>query len=466
MQPKGKITLLGAGLVGSLAAILLQKRGYQVNILERRPDMRKASISAGRSINLAMSVRGWAALEMAGLRDAINEIAIPMHGRQIHNLDGSSPFQAYGKNNEAIYSVSRADLNKKLMSLAEAEGAHIHFNQRVDDVQLDTNVISAFDLVNENRYTVTDHDLVIAADGAFSALRNAYMKRDRYQYQQYYIEHGYKELFIPAGENGAFRIDKNALHIWPRKNYMLIALPNFDGSFTCTLFFPFEGNPSFGSLQTDHDIESFFRNQFPDIPELMPTLLEDYKKNPTASLVTVKCSPWIYNDKSMLIGDAAHAIVPFYGQGMNAGFEDCRILMEILDRDSNGSWENVLAQYQEARKKNGDAVAELALQNFIEMRDLVADPSFLERKKIEKQLGIMYPEKFNSVYEMVSFSHTPYHTAISCQKAQDKLLAKIMNSGDWESLLTDNSFKASLNDWISAYANEVHDLPGAIKSKD
>lgn len=464
MQHPGKITVLGAGLVGSLVAILLQKRGYQVTILERRPDMRRATMSAGRSINLAMSVRGWAALDMAGLRDDINEIAIPMYGRQIHNLDGSTPYQAYGKNNEAIYSVSRGDLNKKLMSLAEAQGATLRFNQRVDDVQLDTNTLSVYDLEQQSAFTFQDHDIVMAADGAFSALRNAYMKRDRYQYQQFYIEHGYKELFIPAGENGAFRIDQHALHIWPRKNFMLIALPNFDGSFTCTLFFPFEGNPSFNSLQTDEEILAFFNEQFPDTIDLMPTLLEDFKKNPTSSLVTVKCSPWIYKDKSMLIGDAAHAIVPFYGQGMNAGFEDCRVLMNILDEETNSPWSAIFTKYHEARKKNGDAVADLALQNFIEMRDLVADPVFLERKKIEKQLGILYPASFNSVYEMVSFSHTPYHTAISCQKAQDKLLGKIMGRGQWEILIEQDAFKSELDQWIKEYAEDVRDLPGAIKA--
>lgn len=286
-------------------------------------------------------------------------------------------------------------------------------------------------------------------------MRNAYVKKDRFNYNQFYIEHGYKELFIPAGENESFLIEKNALHIWPRKNFMLIALPNFDGSFTCTLFFPFEGNPSFSAIKTEADAKQFFETQFPDALQLMPTFAEDYFKNPTSSLVTVKCFPWIYEDKSFLIGDAAHAIVPFYGQGMNAGFEDCRILMEIMDASSSKSWNEILPVYQQARKKNGDAVADLALQNFIEMRDLVADPLFLARKKIEKQLGLLYPTQFNSVYEMVSFSNTSYHFAISCQKAQDKLLQKIMDEGDFETNINLPEFKNSLDKWIVEYASEV-----------
>ncbi len=457
---KNKITILGAGLVGSLAGILLQKRGYTVTILERRPDMRKASISAGKSINLAMSLRGWAALEMAGLRKEIEEIAIPMYGRQIHNIDGTSPFQAYGKNNEAIYSVSRGDLNKKLMSLAEQCGVRILFNQRVDEVELQSNKLSIMDLESNTPSAFGDHDIVIAADGAFSALRNAYVKTDRFNYSQYYIEHGYKELFIPAGENNSFLIEEKALHIWPRKNFMLIALPNFDGSFTCTLFFPFEGNPSFASIKTREEAESFFNEQFPDAVKLMPTLIDDYFKNPTSSLVTVKCFPWIYEDKSMLIGDAAHAIVPFYGQGMNAGFEDCRILMETIDNSTDKEWGNIFKTYQEARKKNGDAVADLALQNFIEMRDLVADPEFLARKKIEKQLGLLYPAEFNSVYEMVSFSHTSYHVAISCQKAQDRLLGKIMPAGDFDNNVNDQAFKTNLDSWMKEYNAEIAGIVG------
>lgn len=448
-----KISILGAGLVGSLLAVLLQKRGYTVTVYERRPDMRSANAYAGRSINLAMSVRGWKGLELAGLREAIEEIAIPMYGRKIHNLDGSSPFQAYGKNNEAIYSVSRGELNKKLMSLAEASGATICFEHRATDVDIKNNVVH-FETPDGEKI-VSDHEIIISADGAFSALRNAYMKTDRFNYNQFYIEHGYKELSIPPDAAGQFKLEKEVLHIWPRKNFMMIALPNTDGTFTCTLFFPFEGQPSFNSVRTNEEVMAFFQEQFPNAVPLMPTLLEDYQQNPTASLVTVKCFPWIYEDKSMLIGDAAHAIVPFYGQGMNCGFEDCWYLMKILDENPNAGWGDIFKKYQDARKINGDAVADLALANFIEMRDKVAEPQFLERKKIEKDLGLMFPGIFNSVYEMVSFSQTPYNTAIRSQQAQDKLLERIMNAGDFYTLRNQENFQQQLAGWMTEYDHDI-----------
>lgn len=448
-----KITILGAGLVGSLLAVLLQKRGYEVSLFERRSDMRRANLSAGRSINLAMSVRGWKGLELAGLREAIEEIAIPMYGRKIHNLDGSSPFQAYGKNNEAIYSVSRGELNRKLMTLAEASGAKLFFEHRATDVDIKKNIVT-FETPN-GEVIQSDHEIIISADGAFSALRNAYMKTDRFNYNQFYIEHGYKELSIPPDASGQFKLEKEVLHIWPRKNFMMIALPNIDGTFTCTLFFPFEGQPSFDSVRTNEEVRAFFNEQFPNAVPLMPNLLEEYQQNPTASLVTVKCYPWIYEDKSMLIGDAAHAIVPFYGQGMNCGFEDCWYFIQILDEHPNASWGEILKKYQDARKKNGDAVADLALANFIEMRDKVAEPSFLERKKIEKDLGLMFPGIFNSVYEMVSFSQTPYDTAIRSQKAQDKLLERIMHEGDFYTLRNEESFQKKLAAWMSEYEDDI-----------
>lgn len=455
---KDKISILGAGLVGSLLSVLLHKKGYPVTIYERRSDIRQGLASAGKSINLAMSMRGWAGLELAGLREAIEAIAIPMYGRHIHHIDGSHSFQAYGKNNEAIYSVSRGELNKRLMTLAEEAGVQILFDQRIIDVDVEANILHIENAADLKVHCSPEQDIIMAADGAFSSLRNAYTKRDRYNYSQYYIPHGYKELSIPAGEHGGFLIEKNALHIWPRKNFMLIALPNIDGSFTCTLFLPFEGELSFEKLQNRDEITAFFKTQFPDAFELIPTLTDDFIHNPTSSLVTVKCYPWIYKDKNMLIGDAAHAIVPFYGQGMNAGFEDCRILMEIMDKNAEGDWSAIFSQYQEERKKNGDAVADLALQNFIEMRDLVADPTFLNRKKIEKELGKLYPSQFNSVYEMVSFSHQSYAYAMACQKAQDQLLGNIMAvSNDLDSFLNEEN-KKKLDGWIVEYSEAVRNL--------
>jgi len=445
---KRSVTILGAGLVGSVLAVLLRKRGYEVTIYERRPDMRKEAIGAGRSINLAMSNRGWKALELAGLREDIEAIAIAMPGRFLHQEDGSSAFQSYGKNGEAIYSVSRGELNKKLMDLAENNGAKIHFNQRCTKVDTHTNTIY---LQEENSETKeVKCDLLFGADGAFSALRTAMAFNDRTNFSQFYIEAGYKELNIPAGPNGEWLIEKNALHIWPRHNYMMIALPNIDGSFTCTLFFPFEGNPSFESIKTEEEVRAFFNKQFPDAVPLMPTLVEDFMNNPVASLITTKIFPWKNADKSCLIGDAAHAIVPFYGQGMNAGFEDCSVLEELMEAHGD-DWETILASFEEKRKPNADAVADLALNNFIEMRDKVADPVFLERKKIEKELGRRYAGRFNSVYEMVSFSHTPYAYALHCTKAQDTLLSRIMAEGDFFTNVEKPEFVSQLENWIEEY---------------
>jgi kynurenine 3-monooxygenase len=449
-----KITILGAGLAGSLLAILLRKKGYEVLVVERRDDIRNASLYAGKSINLAMSVRGWKALDMAGLRNEIEAIAIPMYGRQIHPVEGESIFQQYGKNNEAIYSVSRGELNKKLIALADAEGATFLFSERCISVDINSN-----NFTTENIHTkeITQHvnnEILIGSDGAFSALRQAYLFSDRFDFSQHYIQHGYKELHIPAGENDAFLLDKNVLHIWPRKNYMLIALPNLDGSFTCTLFFPFNGNPSFESLKTREEITAFFNKEFSSAIKIMPSLIDDYINNPTSSLITIKANPWIYKNKSMLLGDAAHAIVPFYGQGMNAAFEDCSVLMELLEEKSH-NWDSVFDAYQEKRKINGDAVSNLAMQNFIEMRDLVADPKFLERKKIEKELGKLFPDQFNSVYEMVSFSHTPYSYAWKCTLAQNELLEKIMSKGDFDTNILNEEFKIILDEWMNNYAEGV-----------
>ncbi len=453
---KREITILGAGLVGSLLAILFCKKGYKVHVIERRPDMRNANISAGRSINLAMSHRGWQALEKAGMKKDLEEIAIPMYGRQIHNLDGSQVFQAYGKNNEAIYSVSRGELNKKLIAAAENAGATFTFNAKCNKVDINSNILQ---LEVDGIAKTIQADLLVGSDGAFSSLRSAYTSLDRCDYQQFYIGHGYKELSIPNGANNSFLIEKEALHIWPRKNYMLIALPNIDGSFTLTLFFPFNGEPSFASVQNDEEIIQFFESQFGDAKKIMPQFLEEYKTNPTASLVTVKTNIWVYQSKSFLIGDAAHAIVPFYGQGMNAGFEDCTVLMDIIEKNEESNWETILQEYQNARKINGDAVAQLALNNFIEMRDLVADPIFLERKKIEKEIGLRYPKEYLSVYEMVSFSHTPYSVALGTAQAQEKLYNQIINyGGDFFENLKLDKFIAQLNTWIAEYTTEAQKI--------
>ena len=457
------ITILGAGLVGSLLAIVLRKRGYEVTIYERRPDMRTATGPAGRSINLAMSVRGWNALELAGLREDIEELAIPMPGRFLHQEDGSTAFQPYGTRGEAIYSVSRGELNKRLMTVAEREGVKILFEQRCTRVDVTTNTLFFEEDSRRGAETQSEvkADLLFGADGAFSALRTSYTYLDRTSARQDYIEHGYKELNIPAAEGSGFRMEKGALHIWPRHNFMLIALPNTDGSFTCTLFLPFEGEKSFEALKSEEDVQRFFEKEFPDAVPIMPTLLQDFFDNPTSSLITTYISKWHHEDKSALIGDAAHAIVPFYGQGMNAGFEDVTVLAELMDAHpgtDSRDWAKILPEYQRRRKPAGDAVARLALINFVEMRDKVADPKFLERKKIEKELARRYPEQFISVYEMVSFSHTPYHHALHCIQAQDRLIADVTGEGDFFQNVERADFGRKLDEWMAEYHDSVKEV--------
>jgi kynurenine 3-monooxygenase len=449
------VTILGAGLVGSLLAIILRRRGYPVTIFERRPDMRSTAIGAGRSINLAMSARGWHALELAGLKDAMEPLAIPMKGRFLHQADGTTAFQPYGKNGEAIFSVSRGELNKRLMTLAEESGAEIHFDERCAMVDVPRNLVT-LERPDGERHSV-QADLLFGADGAFSALRTSYTHMDRVSSKQQYIEYGYKELNITAGEGGSWHMEKNALHIWPRGKFMLIALPNTDGSFTCTMFMPFEGENSFAALKDESSVKAFFELHFADAIQLMPDYLWQFTQNPLASLITTHISQWHFGAQSALIGDAAHAIVPFYGQGMNAGFEDCSVLDGLLEQHGE-DWDNILNEYQIRRKPAGDSVAELALLNFIEMRDKVADPRFLLRKRIEKEIGIRYPEKFNSVYELVSFSHTPYSTALQCIAAQDVLLERILDAGDFEANCQQAEFIKSLDGWMEEYHTAVQEL--------
>ncbi len=421
-----EVTIIGAGLVGSLLSIYLSKQGYKVKVYERRPDMRKASISAGRSINLALSDRGIKALEEVGIMDEIRKISIPMHGRQMHLADGKLVYQAYGKDGQFINSVSRGDLNRTLMNLAEKHQVEICFNERCDNIDWSKNEIH-FTNTERNQPHAIKQDLIFGSDGAFSAARLTHqMQHDRFQYQQYYIDFGYKELTIPAGANGEFLMEKNALHIWPRGNYMLIALPNMDGSFTCTLFFPFEGDPSFASLNSKEKVRSFFNTTFSDAAKLMPTLEEDFFNNATASLVTVKCFPWIREDKFALIGDAAHAIVPFFGQGMNCGFEDCSVLNQLITKHVH-NWNTILQEYQTLRKPDGDAIATLALNNFVEMRDKVADTTFLLQKKIEAQFSAKYPDKWTPAYSMVTFSpNIRYSEALEKGNAQQSIMDEIM----------------------------------------
>jgi kynurenine 3-monooxygenase len=396
--------------------------------------LRKEKISAGRSINLALSDRGIMALEKVGIMDEIRKIAIPMHGRLMHHIDGSTVYQAYGNEGQFINSVSRGELNKKLVSLAEELGVQIFFNYKCESIDWEKNNITLQDQSNF-QFSTFSFQLLFGSDGAYSAARLQHqLQHNRFQYNQYYIDFGYKELTIPPRDNGGYSMEKNALHIWPRGNFMLIALPNTDGSFTCTLFFPFDGDPSFSSLDNKEKVEQFFSSTFADAREMMPHLAEEYFNNANASLVTVKCFPWIRDDKFALIGDAAHAIVPFFGQGMNCGFEDCLVLNKLIDKHQE-NWDLILPEYQQLRKPDGDAIADLALNNFVEMRDKVADPAFLLQKRIEAAFSKKHPDKWIPAYSQVTFSpHIRYSAALQNGQQQQKIMDEIMATPGIESI--------------------------------
>lgn len=427
------IGILGAGLVGTLLSLYLKKRGYQVKVFEKRSDLRKSNNEGGRSINLTLSKRGIKALEEVGVFADVKSVLIPMEGRMMHNREGNLTFQPYGKEGQHINSVSRSVLNEHLIEAAEQEGVQLCFDHTCTAVDLENTTIS----FEHNGKESTEHfDLVFGADGAYSQLRQAMFRTNRFNYQQFYIEHGYKELTIPPTESGDFAINPNALHIWPRGKYMLIALPNLDRSFTCTLFLPFEGDPSFETLTNKKSVQSFFEKTFADTLPLIENLDEEFFENPTSSLVTVKCYPWVKNN-CVLIGDASHAIVPFYGQGMNAGFEDCFVLNKLLN-EFDDNWDKTLNAYQQLRKEDGDAITDLALNNFIEMRDLVADDKFLLQKKIERHLQDAYPDKWLPLYSMVTFSDLRYSEALEIGKKQQAIMDEVMNRNDifenWKSL--------------------------------
>lgn len=422
MQNSKKIAIIGSGLVGSLLAIYLKKAGHTVHVYDRSLDIRTINFS-GRSINLAMSNRGWKALDNAGIGDEIRKIAIPMEKRAIHLVDKLN-YQYYGNNGENIYSISRGVLNRKMIDLAENAGVKFLFEQKVWDVTLST---ATLHIGETERGEWTDHkyDMVFGADGAFSRVRHRMQRQSMFNYSQEFLNTGYKELHIPANADGSHKLDKNALHIWPRGKYMLIALPNLDGTFTCTLFMPFEGENSLETLKTPKDVELFFAKNLPDTIEVIPNLTADFFKNPTSTLVTMKCFPWTFEDKVALIGDAAHAIVPFYGQGMNAGFEDITILNDLILKYKE-DWTTIFNEYQKARKPNTDAISELSYRNFLEMSSKTADENFLLQKKIEKHFSDKYPEKWIPLYSRVSFSQQPYNEALIAGNFQDEIMSQIL----------------------------------------
>ncbi|MDT0540986.1 NAD(P)/FAD-dependent oxidoreductase [Croceitalea sp. P059] len=428
-QTPKEIAIIGSGLVGSLLAIYLRRRGHDVTVFDRRPDIRTIEFS-GRSINLAMSNRGWKSLQGVGIEDVIKKIAIPLDKRAMHVIDTPVYFQKYGKDNEAIWSISRGILNRKMIDLAEEAGVDFKFNEKVWDVNLPEAKIYTGES-EKSEWAEYQFDLVFGCDGAFSRVRHKMQRRSRFDYSQDFIDVGYKELTIPPNEDGTHKLDKNSFHIWPRGKFMLIAMPNLDGSFTCTLFMPFDGEVSFEKITTKKEAKVFFKTYFPNVQKEIENLIEDFFKNPTSAMVTMKCYPWTYWDKVALVGDSAHAIVPFYGQGMNAGFEDIFKLNELISIHGD-NWEAIFSAYQLERKPNADAIAELSYRNFIEMSSKTADPIFLLQKKIEKYFAEKHPDKWLPVYSRVTFSDKPYTEALQIGDEQEKIMKEIMKIKDIE----------------------------------
>lgn len=429
-QTPKDIAIIGSGLVGSLLAIYLKRLGHTITVFDRRPDIRNIEFS-GRSINLAMSNRGWKSIREVGLEEEIKKIAIPLDKRAMHLIDKAEYYQKYGKEGEAIWSISRGVLNRKMIDLAENAGVKFKFEEKVWDVNLPEAKLYTGE-TEKGHWEEYQFDLVFGCDGAFSRVRHKMQRRSRFDYSQDFIDVGYKELTIPANEDGMHKLDKNSFHIWPRGKFMLIAMPNLDGSFTCTLFMPFEGEISFENISTKEQAKNFFSTYFPNVMQVMDDLLEDFFKNPTSAMVTMKCYPWTYWDKVALVGDSAHAIVPFYGQGMNAGFEDIYVLNQLIEKHGD-NWETIFEEYQRDRKPNADAIAELSYRNFIEMSSKTADPKFLLQKKIEKHFASKHPEKWVPAYSRVTFSDRPYAEALALGDAQEEIMKRVMQIPDIES---------------------------------
>lgn len=432
MKTKQNILIIGAGLCGSLLALRLGQRGYNVSVYEMRPDLRKVDISVGRSINLAFSDRGNKAMKLVGLENKVKALCIPMNGRMIHDEHGNTFLSNYsGRDQEYINSISRGDLNALLLDEAEKhDNVKIFFNKKCKSVDFKKTTALIKDYNTKDEF-IEDADVIIATDGAGSAMRKSYYLGGKFlfSFSQEYLTHGYKELSILPKENGDYKTHKNALHIWPRGSFMLIALPNLDGSFTVTLFLSYDGGKyNFNNLKNENSVLHFFQEEFPDALALMPNLLDDFFKNPTAPLGTIKCSPWHYKGNTLLMGDAAHAIVPFYGQGMNASFEDVVEFDKVLDQNLN-DWETVFKTYEASRKKDTNAIADLAIDNFHEMKDHISNPIFQEKRKLEMALEKRFPEDYASKYSLVTFNEDiGYREAMLRGRAQDKALLNMLTN--------------------------------------
>ena len=427
---KTEIALIGGGPVGALLACVLARRGFSVDVFERRPDLRTTDGAGGRSINLALSTRGLTTLKFVGLEEEVLKLAIPMRGRMIHALNGELTFQQYGKNDsEYINSISRSALNELLLDHAENSGnVHLHFKQKALSANIENNSVRIHD-EHSKQTQEWKAQLLIGCDGSASAIRNQMHSDGLNETNEDVLDYGYKELTLPAGAANTFQIEKNALHIWPRGTFMLIALPNLDGSFTCTLFLPFKGENGFEKLTTPDAVLMFFEKYFKDAKDLLPDLSKDFFENPTGHMSTVKCAPWNVDGRMLLLGDAAHAVVPFFGQGMNCGFEDVMVFEQCIAEqnasDNQIDWRRLFDDFYNRRKVNADAIADLAVENFIEMRDKVANAQFMMERAVEKRLQIEFPGEFFSRYRLVTFTTVPYSFAQAAGKVTDEILKEL-----------------------------------------
>jgi kynurenine 3-monooxygenase len=420
-----EIIVVGAGLVGSLLSIFMSKRGKQVEVYDRMPDIRLAGGNSGRSINLTLCDRGLRVLDSVGIGEVVRAAAVPAYGRLIHGVKDELTFQPYGNNQEAIYSIARGDLNKILLDYAANHfGIKFHFNEKCLNVDLNA---PAIETKNSQTGHVAIHraERIFGSDGAFSSIRMQMQKKLRLNFSQQYWEQAYKELRVPPEADGKWTLEKNAIHIWPRGNYMLIGFPNLDGSFTCSLHIPLEGPLSFASIKTKDALLDFFRSSFPDVVPYMPDLVNDFFTHPANSMVTIKCSPWSYEGKVSLIGDSAHSIFPSYGQGANAGFEDCATLYDCMERYGD-DWPTLLKEFESQRRPNTNAIADLCVEHFIELRDLVGTPGFLLRKEIERKINQVYPQKYKDLYSMITFTCMPYTEALRVDSEQRTVVDQIM----------------------------------------
>jgi len=459
---KANITIAGAGPVGALLAVVLGRAGYGVNLYESRADSRLHSLYQGKSINIALSDRGWLALESVGIAKQIKKTAIAMKKRVMHAIDGSLTNQDYGKEGQAIWSVSRSGINEQLLNLAEQEpGVTLHFEQRLTHVNFE-NACSTFShhsIGHDHTFKDVHADYLFGADGAYSKVRRLAQETPRFSYSQSYMPQCYIELTIPANENttgdARYQMEKEALHIWPRKDFMLIALPNPDGTFTCTLFLNYESDNknsvTFSSLKTKVQISEFFNSNFSDAMGLLDNPIDEFMGKAANPLFLVNVNPWVINSKIALIGDAAHAMVPFYGQGMNCGFEDCRVLAELINYHQD-DWSKIFPDYQKNRKVNADAITELAKRNFVEMSELSGNATFLLQKKIEAKFHDMYPDLWIPLYSMVTFSpHIPYSQALAVGDKQQKIMQQIMQIPDITNCWQDDFIYQKLHQLTSSH---------------